>query len=80
MVVAMVAGPWVGEAADDGPEGCPALLEGALLVDGPARLCEAVEGGQVIVLTRHGSAAAVVLDLDTYAEWAEAVRVPTGSP
>ena len=40
--------------------------------EAPLALWEAACGGQAVVLTRDGAPALVVLDIDSFAEWAAA--------
>lgn len=40
--------------------------------EAPPALWEAAHGGQAVVLTKDGVPALVVLDVDSFAEWAEA--------
>jgi len=39
--------------------------------EAPLALWEAAHGGQAVVLTRDGAPALVVLDVDSFTEWAE---------
>ena len=40
-----------------------------VLGEAPLGLWEAASGGHLVLLTRDGAPALVVLDLDTYSEW-----------
>jgi hypothetical protein len=40
--------------------------------EAPQALWEMARGGQPLILTRDGAPALVVLDVDSFAEWAEA--------
>jgi len=55
---------------DDGDDDRGQLLP--IVGEAPQALWEMAQGGQPVILTRDGAPALVVLDVDSFAEWAEA--------